>query len=128
MKKVDLTGKVMGKVVGFEKRHVKWWLGKFILVISVLCASFIFSAAVFQKEVLQRRILDLLSLFTEDKEIIGQFWQDTLGVVWEEIPHELLFLLGLIFLIFVIFIFVSRKRLKIIRKKMSQLEKYDRLH
>lgn len=126
MRKVDLTKKVMEKVTRFESRRIKFWLFKSILALIGLLGSILFLSWVFQKELFERKVLDLFYLLNEDREIILEFWQDTLVTIWEEIPHVIFFLLGLTFITFIIVIIVVRKRLPVIRKKLSHLAKYSR--
>jgi len=124
MKKVDLTKNVMEKVTRYEKRRIKYWLFKSIFILISLSGSLLLLTWAFQKELLERKVLDLFYLVNEDKEIILEFWQDTLATIWEEIPQEIFFLLGLVSVIFIAFIIVIKKQLPVIRRKLSQLAKY----
>lgn len=124
MKQVDLTKSVMRKVVSFERKRVKWWLTRFFAVLIGLLSTLLAFLWLFQQALVERSVFDLFTLMTEDREIIEQFWQDTLGVIWEELPHRLLFLLLIIFIIIIIFIIRSRKKLTVVKTKVRQLAKY----
>ena len=126
MKKVDLTKEVMGKVVGFEKSQIKWWLGRFFVILTVLLGVLGFCILIFQQLLTDLRISELVSLWNEDTEIVSEFWQDTIGIIWEEIPHEIIYLVIFILLILIIYIVKSRQKMKIISKKLKYLEKYKK--
>lgn len=124
MKKVDLTEKVMQKVAGYEKRKISLWLGRFAAILVILFGGFLFSAWIFHRVLIDRQIWDLFSLFSQDREIIAEFWQDAMGVIWEEMPRGPIYALAVIvFLVFAV-ILSSRKKLKIIRRKIGQLKIY----
>ncbi len=126
MKTIDVSKSVMNQVVGFEKRRSAWWIGKFLFILFVLGALGIWVFWVAVTEIFERQTLDLFALFTQDKEVIGQFWQDTVMVFWEELPQEKLVIGFLALLGVVIFIFINRKNIFIIWKKMRQLAKYNK--
>jgi len=124
MKTIDVTRLVMDQVVGFEKRRSAWWIGKFLFILFVLGALGIWVFWIAVTEIFERQTLELLALFTQDREIVAQFWQDTIMVFWEELPQEKLAIGFLALLGVVIFIFINRKNISIIWKKMRQLAKY----
>lgn len=106
MKHVDVSNRVMQRVVDFERRHVVRFkvlffiISLFLVVVSIL----VFSEVVV--ELNNRGSWDLLTLFGEEPEIVQEFWKDTLFTFWEEIPQGLLFTgLGILaFLVFLRFI------------------------
>ena len=127
MEKIDLTQKIMKKVVTFEKRRIiKWIVGIFLgftIVLTIAAFSFIFIA----QDLITSRSLDLLTLFGEDWEIIKEFWQETMVTFWEGLPHEAL-LIALISLILVLVLILAVVRhLPIIKKKISGLQKYQKI-
>lgn len=124
MKKVDLTRKVMNRVVGFEKKGIGFWLFRFFLVLTVLVEIVFLSLWFFAKNILESKTYELFSLLTEDREIIEQFWQDTLMIIWEEMPKHLLFIFILSTILIVLILFILRKKIKVIRKKVRLLAKY----
>lgn len=89
-----------------------------------LLAALVVLIWIFQKQLIERDILDLFNLLHEDREIIKEYWQDTLGVIWEELPHRLLILFLVTAIILIIFVVTSKNRLKVTRKRLNQLEKY----
>ncbi len=126
MKKIDVTKSVMNQVVGFEKRRSFWWIGKFLFILFVLGALGIWVFWIAATEILQRQTLELLTLFTQDREIIAQFWQDTIMVFFEELPQRKLAVSFLALLGVVLFVLLTRKKFMIVWKKIQQLAKYGR--
>ena len=124
MKRSYITEKIMNKVIIYEENKSRNWLRRFMVILLVLVISVLLFMILFVKEMNYNKTFDLLSLFTEDKEIIDQFWQDTLSVFLMEIPqnYALLGLIGLISLI--VLVIIGRKKLKLVKKKLGQVEKY----
>ena len=116
----------MNQVVGFEKRRSFWWIGKFLFILFVLGALGIWVFWIAATEILQRQTLELLTLFTQDREIIAQFWQDTIMVFFEELPQRKLAVSFLALLGVVLFVLLTRKKFMIVWKKIQQLAKYGR--
>lgn len=124
MKTIDVSKQVMDEVVHFEKKRSLWWLGRFLFILLVLLAAGISFLWIAVTQIFERQTLELLTLFTQNREIIGEFWQDTLLVFWEELPQKKL-AVGLIALFAVgAMILVTRKQLRVLWKKMRQLAKY----
>ena len=67
---------------------------------------------------MEAKTFELLSLFTQDKEIIQEFWQDTLSTFFQELPVRgvVIFLLSLS--LAVLFIIVVIKKLPIIKNRI----------
>jgi hypothetical protein len=124
MKKLDLRKSVMDKVTGFERRRSGWWFMKFGLVMVALL-SLLGGLLWFLIQVLtDRQAWELLTIFTQDPEIIKDYWQDTLWVFWEEMPHRLLVVAGVVILGIVLFTLVTHRKRKIMQKRIGQLAKY----
>ena len=124
MKQHDVTRSVMKKVVLYEKRQsarrIVIYAVSFILV-TIGIGLFLTQAV---SEMSANKTLDLLTLFFQEREIIDQFWQDTLIVLWEELPKNSIAvaLLGILATFFIVYIF--RRKLKILYKKVHYLVKY----
>lgn len=119
----DLIPKVMKRVVNFEKKQIIHWLLGFLLMTIILTGALGLALFTTLRIFDERKIWDLLSLFMEEWEIISEFWQDTVAVIWEELPAELLTLILAVFLFLISLIVVSRKKIAIIRKKIRYLRK-----
>jgi len=126
MKTIDLSKPVMQRVVAYEKKRTWLWILLFFLLL--FCAGVLagMSLWVATQDVASRQTLDLLSLFGENWEIIAEYWQDTASVVWEELPKETLTLALLGITALVVLIVATRHKRRIIRKKLSTLEKYGK--
>lgn len=66
---------------------------------------------------------DLLSVFTQDREIIRDYWQDTVLTFITELPLETLAVAFAIFVFLVIIVFITRKRRMIYEFRMRELAK-----
>ena len=113
----------MKRVVTFEKKQVIRWLIGFLLMtlilVGVLGLALFTTLRIFD----ERKIWDLLGLFTQEWEIISEFWQDTIATIREELPTGLLMLILAVSLFLTSLIVVSRKKIAIIRKKIRYLRK-----
>ncbi|MEK7074047.1 MAG: hypothetical protein AAB960_01825 [Patescibacteria group bacterium] len=123
MKRSNITHSVMDKVVRFEEQRTKRWLAVFVITVVVLtgCAAlFLFYTYAVVSE---RHTLDVLAIFYEDREIISEFWQDTLSVAIEELPQKPL-VLGSSALVLLTYTWImTRRRRRIVARRMAQLAK-----
>ncbi len=126
MKTIDVTKSVMDQVVGFEKRRSFGWLGRFFFILFVLGALGIWVFWIAAAEIFERQTLELLTLFTQDREIIAQFWQDTMMVFWEELPQRKLAVSFIALLGAILLVIFTRKKFMIVWRKIQQLAKYGR--
>lgn len=122
----DLTNSVMKRVASWEKRRVVLWAGVFILILGILIVIFAQSALRAGTIITNRGSLELLTLFKEDPETIGEFWQDTLTTFWEELPHRRLFITFLVGGTIALVFLVTKKARKILRKKIDHLRQFPR--
>lgn len=122
--KKDLTNNIMQRVVRFERRRVKRWIIGMVSVALLGIGLFVFLSVNVLREMSNRQSWDLLTLFLEDPEIIGEYWRDTIGTLWLELPQKELLGAGLVLLIFLIWLFFTRKRRKDITSKLSGLARY----
>ena len=124
MKTFNVSKQVMGKIVHLEQGRTKSWILKFILTLSALIVSIVVLGYIAVQIISERQGWDLLTLFQQDPEIISAYWRDTLWIFWEESPQIIIFAGITILIIVVIFIILTDQKRKIVRKKLTQLEKY----
>lgn len=123
MKNIDVTKTVMQKVVRFEERRSRRFLGIFWSVMIVLCSLlslFLWHAWIIINE---RGTLDMLALFSEDREIIAEFWQDTVSVMFEELPQKTLIVALIIIVILVGYWIITRRRRRVMKRRLAELAK-----
>jgi len=126
MKKIDVTQKVMNRIVRFEKRRIGLWIFRFAIAFLILAALSLAYFLIAFLEIRERKTLELLTLFNEDREIIAEFWQDTLQTFFDEMPLQELFL-GVVFGVsIVILALILKIKLPVIRKKIHLLAKYQK--
>lgn len=124
-RKIDLTQPVLKEIVKIEKGKTAIFLSWFILAIfSLLGLASVILFVAFEM-ISDQGTLDLLQLFGEDKEVISEFWKDTLQTFWEELPKTNLVVGLLAVVTLVILIFALRKKIAIIIKKIKILVKYE---
>lgn len=111
----------MEKVVRFEQQRTHAWMRLFRVSVGLLFAlSGLFLYQVWL-QLSERQTLDLLTLVQEDREIIQEFWQDSALVFFEELPQEALLLAGIFLLAIGIILWVTRRKRKVIGKKLNEL-------
>lgn len=124
MKKIDISKKVMKRVIGLEKQRVFWWSGEFLVTMLVLIVTAVIFLWWVCVEFFQNQTWQLLTLFSEDLETVREFWRETMAVFWQELPQMELFFGITALLILVVLLFATRKSRSIIWRKINQLIKY----
>lgn len=116
----------MKKVVNFEARRSRLWIGFFVAAIFLLTVIFVVFFAIAGAKIGERQTLDLLTLFGEDREIIAEFWQDTLLTFWEELPQKTLFITLLTLFFTAVFLWATRGKRRVIKRKLEELARYQK--
>lgn len=113
----------MEHVMRFEEQRSKRWVITFILSIIVMISfvSVSFFAAV--RILVERQTFALLEIFSEDTEIIAEFWRDTVRIFIVELPQKPLVLGGSMLLILLVVWMITRHRRKIIARRLNELAK-----
>lgn len=121
--KNDVTRSVMRQVLQFEEKRTKGWLLIFSALV-LLIASCIALGLVRTYFILaEQHTWDVLELFGQDREIIAEFWQDTLIIFWTEIPKVTLFFsIGLLLVLILVWIITRRQR-QIVRRRLTEFAK-----
>jgi len=123
MKKPDITTSVMEKVTRFEEQRSKSWLSGFIFVLIIIGISIIASGYRAYSILLERHTLDLLEIFYQDREILAEFWQDTMFILLAELPQRTL-VLGVSLGVLLISVWVvTRNRRKVVQRRLEELAK-----
>lgn len=123
MKKTDVTRVVMEKVTRFEENRSRRWIMVFLTIILGIAALIGVSVLRTYDVLNKQHTLDLLEIFYEDKEIIAEFWQDTVAVIIDELPQQTVFI-GLLLCILLVTIWaITRRRRKIVQRRLSELAK-----
>ncbi len=115
-----VSKQVMNKVVAFEKKRSSFFLWNYRVLLGFIVVCLVSVGAALYWELMYRKAFDLLTLFFEDREIIAEYWQDTLSTFSYEMPMEYILYLGLcIVVIFVIVIMTKTIREKVTRLKQN---------
>ena len=124
-KNIDVSQKVMKRVVNFENKRSSLWLLVIIAITAFLAITTLFIGLSALQKVLERQSLNLLTLFAEDPEIIAEFWKDTLMIFWQELPKEEIVIALLTLALLVLFEFKAGKKLLLVIKRLKKLAKYS---
>ncbi len=123
MKNTDVTKSVMDNVISYESHRTRIWLGVFLTALFVAIGLILALIRYIYGTLLDRHTLDVLEIVFQDSEIISEFWQDALVVVWEEFPKFSLYIgFGLMVLFGVMWIRTKKKR-KIMARRIEELAK-----
>ncbi len=126
MKKIDITKLVMERIVKIEKRRTWVWIWRFIILNLVLVIGGLGFLIIAGKQIFEMDTFSILSLFGEDREIISEFWQDSVSTFWEELPKLQLGIGVGLLIVVVIFIWIKRKRIKLMIKKIKNIAMYSK--
>jgi hypothetical protein len=120
----DVSKKVMEKIIRLEEGSALRWRRKYFLILIILSGILAGGIYFIIRNLLELQTFALLSLFGEDREIIMEYWRDTLATAWEESPHELIFLGFFMCAMIVLYVYFTRRKRFLLKKKMKQVEKY----
>lgn len=124
MKSAKITHEVMNKVMEWERNRVYKWIAAFGVMVSVLVAMGGAAGWSAGQKIGERKTLDLVQIFGEDKEIVADYWQDGVRVFWEELPKaDLAVGWGAVGIVVMAWLITAKKR-KIVRQKLKQVIKY----
>lgn len=116
----------MDKVARFEERRTKRWILCFLAIILVLGMGFLWAFLRSFVTLSEQQTFAVLELLWEDREIITEFWQETLSTVVIELPRWTLSIgVGVVFL-FVSFWISTRHKRTITRRRIAELAKWKK--
>lgn len=123
MKKSDITKSVMEKVTRFEEQRSKSWLSGFVLALVIIGISIMAAGYRVYIILMERHTLELLEIFYQDREILAEFWQDTMFVLFAELPRQTM-VLGLCLALLLVFVWIAtRHRRRVTQRRLAELAK-----
>lgn len=123
MKKIDVSESVMKKVTRFEQSRTSTWLGRFYAGVALLASLLIIYVWSSWQTITDLQGWDLLTIFAQDKEIIRDYWQDTVLTFIEELPLETILLALVVLVVLLLVIFKTKKSRKVYEHRMRLLAK-----
>jgi hypothetical protein len=123
MKKIDISKSVMNKVVQFERHRSRRWLRILYIVLATLAVGASAFLWISWDMLTQMQSWDLLSIFWQDKEIIADYWQETVMTFLAEIPTEIVIAAAATICMGIIIIVATRKRRKVMERRVRELAK-----
>ena len=128
MIKITVHDQLMNKVITFEKRRIAVWFVWFMGLVGILVIGTLTAFWFFGVEVMKRQTLELLLLFREDWEVVAEYLQDTVGVMFAELPDAQLYV-GLSFIVLLVVVFwkTGKERHRVINriKDLAMFRKKD---
>lgn len=124
MKKVDLTQKILKKVVSFEKRRIWYWVVQKVIlfILFVVLSSFFFWIILIVLK--QTQTLGLLGILWEDREVIQLHGREVAETILNEVPIEF-FVAILVSVALAIFVIITVvKDLGKISKRLGSIKRY----
>lgn len=122
MKKLEK--KILDKVYRFEtKKTVGQIVGEIVGLATVIFFGYIFISLFFD-QVFQQGTADLLENFFDDWEIVKKYLTDTVFIIFEETPKELLLLILICLVILAVLIYIFAKNFAKIKNRLKVLIKF----
>ena len=122
MKKLEK--KILDKVYRFEtKKTASQIIGELVGLITVVFFGYIFISLFFD-QVFQQGTFDLLENFFDDWEIVKKYLADTVFIIFEETPKELLLLILICLVILAVLIYIFTKNFVKIKNRLIALIKF----
>jgi hypothetical protein len=126
-KSLDVSKKVMDKVIHFEEDRSRQWYVKFSLMLLGLFAIIGGGIIIVYNQFSQSQTFELFTLFNQDWEIIAEYWQDTIATIWEESPQDVV-IVGLSSVIIIVALVIltraKRKQLGKVREEVAKYRKH----
>ncbi len=122
-KHADISGKIMLKVADFERKRSRRYL--ISLSVLVLTGIVVIAAGIYllASQLFEAEIGSLMALYFEDKELVGLLWQDAVSFVWEVVPHEIVYLIGIIAVAIIILIISTRHKRRVMMRRLREIAK-----
>ncbi len=113
----------MDKVARFEHERSTRWITIFTATILLLAGGIgIFAYRVYAI-MAERQTWDVLEILYEDKEIISEFWQDTLSVALQEVPERATLAVFVLTCLLLGIWAVTRHRRRVVKRRLAELAK-----
>jgi hypothetical protein len=126
MKTKTIVSSVMNRVMFFEKKRSTRWQSLFRAGMGIGAVLVIGATAATILQLIRQDTLSLGELLFEDREIIKEFWQDTLLSFFAEMPLDLI-LLGGTTIVLVGAIFVgTRKQRNRVKRKLREIAAFEK--
>lgn len=113
----------MDKVVRFEEQRTRRWLTVFVVLVVFLAVVAAVLLLRTYAVISERHTLDVLEIFYEDREVISEFWQDTLAVAIEELPQKTIVLGSSALVLLGILWIVTKHRRQVVARRLQELAK-----
>lgn len=125
MKKIDVTRDVMRYVSEYEREGISRFLIFFIGGVAIIGLLSVTGFVLIINDLLSKRAFDLFELFTQDPEIIRDFWKEAFMIFWDEIPQNLFRAVLLLIVLLICILILTQTKRKKIRNKLKHLDKYS---
>lgn len=125
MKNIDVTQTVMKNIASFERKRIFSYRRKLLCIFGVLFIALCAIFGIIYRILAEQQTFDLLTVFSEDSEIIAEFWQDTVVSFFQELPQPELAVGGIVLCTVFAIIIVTRKKRDIDWTKEKELQKYE---
>ena len=122
-KNIDVTHSVMDRISRFESRRSGRWLAVFWITVLVLSGSIIIFFSRAYRILSERKTWDVLEIFYQDREIISEFWQDTMAIAFAELPQKTLLLGVSALVLLAVSWIITRHRRRIVTRRLAELAK-----
>lgn len=121
----DLTKGIMDRVVQYERRRSRGWLGAYIVGGAALGAIGLLSliGAVLHME--EHGSFSALAIFTEDREVVAALWRDALRVFWDSLPHHRLLVTLIALTALIALVQFTRTRRRLLQKRLDSMSGYQ---
>jgi hypothetical protein len=122
MKQINLTGPIMDKVAGYEKERVGRWRIRYTVILSALVFLLAGFSVYTISQIVSENTFDLLTLFTQDREVLSLFWRDTIISLWEEMPQLEIISGFVVLLVLLGIIFATRRIRQVNKRKLEEIK------
>lgn len=121
----DIGSEVMKSVVKWERRRGWVWFVFFLAALTMLVVIAYYEGFVSGKIIRERRTVDMLELWGEDRETIEIYWRDVVATIWEELPRQELAIGVLALSGAILIVLVTKNKRKVIGQKTKEMIQYS---
>jgi len=126
MKTKTVVLSVMNTIMSFEKKRSTRWQAFFRAGMGIGAVLVIGAAAAIVLQLIRQDTLSLGELLFEDREIIMEFWQDTLLSFFAEMPLDLILLGGTTVVLVGAVLVATRKQRNRVKRKLTEIAAFEK--
>lgn len=120
----DISHQVMDRVARFEKRRALLWIVRFLIILGISLLLTFGLTYLTVSDMREKQTFALFQLFTQDWEIISEYWQDTMSIILSEVSPGIVATIIFIIVAIIYFVVKSARIRHVMERRLQETVKY----